>query len=44
MDELVGNVTTLFAERAGLQNIDLAAVIDPDDQGIKMRLSQITAN
>jgi two-component system sensor histidine kinase BarA len=30
LDEVVENVTSLFAERAASQNIDLAAVIDPD--------------
>ena len=30
LDEVVENVTSLFAERASSQNIDLAAVIDPD--------------
>ena len=30
LDEVVENVTSLFAERARIQNIDLGAVIDPD--------------
>ena len=42
------NVTSLFAERASSQNIDLAAVIDPDVprmmSGDAVRLSQVVGN
>ncbi|MBX9773897.1 MAG: EAL domain-containing protein [Xanthobacteraceae bacterium] len=48
LDEVVENVTSLFAERASSQNIDLAAVIDPDVpriiSGDAVRLSQVVGN
>src|SRR5262252_2838086 len=48
VDELVANVTTLFAERAAMQEIDLAAVIEPDVPrtfaGDPVRLGQVVGN
>jgi two-component system, NarL family, sensor histidine kinase BarA len=48
LDEVVENVTSLFAERASSKNIDLAAVIDPDVprmvSGDSVRLSQVVGN
>jgi EAL domain-containing protein (putative c-di-GMP-specific phosphodiesterase class I)/signal transduction histidine kinase/AmiR/NasT family two-component response regulator len=48
LDEVVENVTSLFAERARIHNIDLAAVIDPDVPrtiaGDSVRLSQVVGN
>ena len=48
LDEVVENVTSLFAERARIQNIDLGAVIDPDVprtiSGDSVRLSQVVGN
>ena len=48
LDEVVENATSLFAERAASQNIDLAAVIDPDAprmiSGDAVRLSQVVGN
>ncbi len=48
LDEVVENATSLFAERASSQNIDLAAVIDPDAPrmipGDAVRLSQVVGN
>jgi two-component system, NarL family, sensor histidine kinase BarA len=48
LDEVVENVTSLFAERASSKNIDLAAVIDPDVprmlSGDSVRLSQVISN
>ena len=48
LDEVVENVTSLFAERASSKNIDLAAVIDPDVPrtfaGDLVRLSQVIGN
>jgi two-component system, NarL family, sensor histidine kinase BarA len=48
LDEVVENVTSLFAERARIQNIDLAAVIDPNVpravSGDSVRLSQVVGN
>ncbi len=48
LDEVVENVTSLFAERASSKNIDLAAVIDPDVprmmSGDPVRLSQVVGN
>src|SRR5262249_10104637 len=48
IDELVANVTTLFAERAAMQDIDLAAVIEPDVPraiaGDAVRLGQVVGN
>jgi signal transduction histidine kinase len=48
LDEVVENVTSLFAERAGSRNIDLVAVIDPDAprmvSGDSVRLSQVVGN
>jgi signal transduction histidine kinase len=48
LDEVLENVTSLFAERARIQNIDLAAVIDPNVprtiSGDSVRLSQVVGN
>ncbi len=48
LDEVVENVTSLFAERASSQNIDLAAVIDPcapsTIAGDPVRLGQVIGN
>lgn len=48
LDEVVENVTSLFAERASSKNIDLAAVIDPDVprmvSGDAVRLGQVVSN
>jgi EAL domain-containing protein (putative c-di-GMP-specific phosphodiesterase class I)/signal transduction histidine kinase/CheY-like chemotaxis protein len=48
LDELVENVTSLFAERARSRNLELAAVIDPDVprkiSGDSVRLSQVLGN
>jgi signal transduction histidine kinase/CheY-like chemotaxis protein len=48
LDEVVENVTSLFAERARARKIDLAAVIDPDVprmmSGDPVRLSQVIGN
>ena len=48
LDEVVENVTSLFAERASSKNIDVAAVIDPDVprtiSGDPVRLSQVVSN
>jgi EAL domain-containing protein (putative c-di-GMP-specific phosphodiesterase class I)/signal transduction histidine kinase/CheY-like chemotaxis protein len=48
LDEVIENVTSLFAERASSQNIDLAAVIDPGVprmvSGDSVRLSQVVSN
>src|SRR5262249_22732293 len=48
IDELVGNVTALFAERAGVQKVDLAAVVAPDVPrsiaGDPVRLGQVVGN
>jgi len=48
LDEVVENVTSLFAERARARNIDLAAVIDADVprmmSGDPVRLSQVIGN
>ena len=48
LDEIVENVTSLFAERASSKNIDLAAVVAPDAprtvSGDPVRLSQIVGN
>jgi EAL domain-containing protein (putative c-di-GMP-specific phosphodiesterase class I)/signal transduction histidine kinase/HPt (histidine-containing phosphotransfer) domain-containing protein/ActR/RegA family two-component response regulator len=48
LDEVVENVTSLFAERARARNIDLAAAIDPDVprtiSGDPVRLSQVISN
>ena len=48
LDEVVENVTSLFAERASSKNIDLAAVIDPDVprmvSGDSVRLNQVVGN
>jgi EAL domain-containing protein (putative c-di-GMP-specific phosphodiesterase class I)/signal transduction histidine kinase/DNA-binding response OmpR family regulator len=48
LDEVVENVTSLFAERACSKNIDIAAVIDPDVprtiSGDPVRLSQVVSN
>jgi two-component system sensor histidine kinase BarA len=48
IDELVDNVTTLFAERAAGQKVDLAALIKPDAprsiSGDPVRLGQVVGN
>jgi EAL domain-containing protein (putative c-di-GMP-specific phosphodiesterase class I)/signal transduction histidine kinase/DNA-binding response OmpR family regulator/HPt (histidine-containing phosphotransfer) domain-containing protein len=48
LDELAGNVMTLFAERAAMQNVDLAAVIAPEVPrtiaGDPVRLGQVVGN
>jgi EAL domain-containing protein (putative c-di-GMP-specific phosphodiesterase class I)/signal transduction histidine kinase/CheY-like chemotaxis protein len=48
IDELVENVTSLFAERARTRDVDLAAVIDPRAprtiSGDPVRLSQVIGN
>ena len=48
LDEVVENVTSLFAERASSKNIDIAAVIEPDVprivSGDAVRLSQVVSN
>ncbi len=48
LDEIVENVTSLFAERASSKNIDLAAVIEPDVprtiSGDPVRLGQVIGN
>ena len=48
LDEIVENVTSLFAERASSKNIDLAAVVAPDVprtmSGDAVRLSQVVSN
>jgi two-component system sensor histidine kinase BarA len=48
LDEVVENVTSLFAERAASRNIDLVAVIDPEAPrtitGDSVRLAQVLGN
>ena len=48
LDEIVENVTSLFAERASFKNIDLAAVVEPDVprtmSGDAVRLGQVISN
>jgi signal transduction histidine kinase len=48
IDEVVENVTSLFAERAASRNIDLVAMVDPGTprtiSGDSVRLSQVVGN